>query len=582
MDTAGTYSCGERITWLQTQGYDEVGACVKVAGETFSDGSCTVCDPGKCDDSPKPPVEQKCGGAVNFSNDSIQECQTNLWGPTNDDSMHCFAYGGPSDPCHLNNNNDVDDGLYKNPSMCNGDTFYLWDEPDTQGRDYSWAGREWLAYSQRFADEIRVMKSRGTKVTGPLLKAGESGVLESNMRVFMDACGAACSDESDPAYIDIIAINAFCGPWNDQYGGCRSGASFINQEATAVSNAFSNIPIYITNWARLQTTSPSDQINAIDAVDEFFPSSGDGVVERVYWFGARDFGGGAETSTYLTNVLPDGRTLGELWSSKCDGINESAPNPNPGDYLEEPNEANLVWFDEFDVDGALDSSKWGYDLGDGCPNVCGWGNNEWQQYTSELNNARINNGMLRISAKRDAAGSFTSARVVSRGKFAFRYGRVRIRASVANGKALGTWPALWALPENWVYGGWPRSGEIDIMETVGYETDRFFGSVHTESFNHGIGTEKTGAIVISKDEFYIFEIDWQENNIRFAIDGKVYYQFTPDDVTDYKQWPFDQEFHILMNIAIGGNWGGATGVDEAAFNGDGQYMEVDWVRVYSN
>ena len=125
------------------------------------------------------------------------------------------------------------------------------------------------------------------------------------------------------------------------------------------------------------------------------------------------------------------------------------------------------------------------------------------------------------------------------------------------------------------------SGEIDIMETVGYETEKFFGSVHTESFNHGIGTEKTGGVVASKDDWHIFDIDWQEDCIRFAIDGRIYFEFKPDDVSDYKQWPFNQDFHILLNIAIGGNWGGTTGVSFDSFDGDGQFMEIDYVRVYS-
>lgn len=163
--------------------------------------------------------------------------------------MHCFAYGGSADPCHLNNNNDQNDGLFKDPSLCVGDTFDLWDEPDTQGRDYFWAGREWLAYSERFAQELEAMRSRGTKVTGPLLKAGDSGVLKQNMRIFFDACGAACFDESDPAYIDVIAVNGFCGPWNGA-AGCRAGASFIYNEAEQASNAFYNLPVYITNWSR--------------------------------------------------------------------------------------------------------------------------------------------------------------------------------------------------------------------------------------------------------------------------------------------------------------------------------------------
>jgi len=258
---------------------------------------------------------------------------------------------------------------------------------------------------------------------------------------------------------------------------------------------------------------------------------------------------------------------------------------NP-EYLDKPDEENLIWYDEFDVDGAPDSNKWGYDLGDGCSvGICKWGNSEEQVYTSDPNNVIVSGGILHISAKRTSPPpkpGYTSTRMVTRGKKAFRYGRIRFRASLANCQAIGTWPALWMLPEDWVHGGWPSSGEIDVMETVGYEADKFFGTVHTEAYNHGIGTERGGSLSKSKDEWHIFEIDWQADNIRFAVDRQVFYQFTPGDISDYKQWPFDQDFHLLMNIAVGGSWGGAQGVDAASFEEEGQAMGVDWVRVYSS
>ena len=141
-DSAGSFTCGGRITWLQTdRGYDEVGACTRVS-EEFANGPCgPACDPNKCNTTPpptSPPVNppptppsppstnQKCGGAVDASNNSSQQCQDSLWDPTGDGSMFCFAYGGSADPCHLNNNNDIQDGLFKDPSLCSGDTFYLW------------------------------------------------------------------------------------------------------------------------------------------------------------------------------------------------------------------------------------------------------------------------------------------------------------------------------------------------------------------------------------------------------------------------------------------------------------------------
>jgi len=321
-DANGSYTCGSRIDWLQDTGYSEHDACAKVSSE-FIDGPCgPACGcnsilPTLPPTTAKGPTDQKCGGAVDFTNDPNQACQTYLWSPTGDSTMHCFAYGGTSDPCHLNNNNDQDDGIFKDPSLCLSDTFYLWDEPDTQGRDYSWAGSTWLDYSKRFAQELEQLRSRGAKVTGPLLKAGSSGAIQQNMQTFFDACGTACFDPADPAYIDIIAINGFCGPWNGP-AGCRGGAKFIYDEAVSVSGAFNDLPVYMTNWSRLQTSDSLEQVDAIDSIDEFFPASG--VVERVYWFGARDYGGGAETTGYLNNVLQDGRSLGEVWRTKCDSI----------------------------------------------------------------------------------------------------------------------------------------------------------------------------------------------------------------------------------------------------------------------
>lgn len=318
---ADGHTCRGRIDWVVgNYGYSEADAC-KFVGDEYP-SICGKCHTGKCGltsptPSPNSSQDQKCGGAVDFTRDSSQTCQTYLWDPTTDRSMHCFAYGGSSDPCHLNNNNDSFDGIYKDPSACLDDTFYLWDEPDTQGRDYSWAGTTWLEYSKRFSQEIEQMKSRGTKVTGPLLKAGTAGVIEQNMRTFFNACGPACSDPTDPAYIDVVAINGFCGPWNKD-AGCRGGAKFIYNEAVSVSVASNNIPVYITNWSRLETADPFDQVDAINSIDEFFPSSS--VVHRVYWFGARDYGGGSGTTSYLTNTLPDGRTLGEVWRAKCDSI----------------------------------------------------------------------------------------------------------------------------------------------------------------------------------------------------------------------------------------------------------------------
>ena len=320
-------TCGERITWLQTKmEQTEESACRLVAGTEFP-VECLGCDPDTCNDetgnpthtpqsmTPTPPRESKskCGGAVNSSSSSRAMCEDFLWQPTGDSSMHCFAYGGDGDPCHLNNNNDPDDGIKKNPLACVGDTFYLWDEPDTQGRSYAWAGAAWAQYALDFADELVIMRRAGTKVTSPLVTAGGQNIIKGHVDDFFDTCGSACRDPNDPAFIDIVAVNAFCGPWNGAPSYCREGAEFIVKEVKKVSISY-NLPVYVTNWSRLQTLNTNDQLNAIDAIDVFFqPGS---PIGRVYWFGATDFGGGSKNNL-LTNTIEDGRTLGQVWKEKC-------------------------------------------------------------------------------------------------------------------------------------------------------------------------------------------------------------------------------------------------------------------------
>lgn len=239
----------------------------------------------------------------------------------------------------------------------------------------------------------------------------------------------------------------------------------------------------------------------------------------------------------------------------------------------------LVWSDEFEVDGAPDSSRWNYDLGDGCPDNCGWGNNELQYYTKDPRNVRVSDGKLIIEAHRDSLGgkAFTSTKIVSRDKGDWLYGRFEIRAKLPRGK--GTWPAIWMLPTDWKYGGWPASGEIDIMEHVGYDPEVIHGTIHTEAYNHIKQTQKEGKITIpgAQDEFHTYIVDWTKDRMDFFVDDKLYHTVhrVPED--DYKGWPFDQRFYLIMNVAVGGNWGGAKGVDPDIWP---QRMEVDWVRVY--
>ena len=239
----------------------------------------------------------------------------------------------------------------------------------------------------------------------------------------------------------------------------------------------------------------------------------------------------------------------------------------------------LVWSDEFNYSGLPDSTKWGYDVGDGCPNICGWGNNELQHYSvKRLENSRVENGNLIIEAHREIAGTkeYSSARLVSKNKGDWTYGRIEVRAKLPSGR--GVWPAIWMLPTEWAYGGWPLSGEIDIMENVGYLPDSVYGSVHTKRFNHSIGTQVTAGVLSTtlSTGFHNYSIEWDTEEIDFFYDDQKYLTFKnkhegPD------AWPFDRNFHLLLNIAVGGNWGGKMGVDTAVWP---QQMMVDHVRIY--
>ena len=245
------------------------------------------------------------------------------------------------------------------------------------------------------------------------------------------------------------------------------------------------------------------------------------------------------------------------------------------------NSWKLVWSDEFDYTGLPNPSKWGYDVG-----AHGWGNKELQNYTDRRKeNARVENGVLIIEARRDGSETqpYTSARLVSKGKGDWTYGRFEVRAKLPSGR--GTWPAIWMLPTQRSYGTsyWPDNGEIDVMEHVGYDPDVIHASAHTKAYHHSINTQKTAKIKVdsARSGFNVYVVEWTPKEIRWYVNDRQYFKFSNERLfntaADYKEWPFDKPFHLLLNLAVGGNWGGAQGVDESIWP---QRMEVDYVRVY--
>jgi beta-glucanase (GH16 family) len=239
-----------------------------------------------------------------------------------------------------------------------------------------------------------------------------------------------------------------------------------------------------------------------------------------------------------------------------------------------PGQRQLVWSDEFDYTGLPDSSKWSYDTGGH-----GWGNHEKQFYTERnLKNASVNNGVLTITAVKEhyKDAGYTSARLVTKNKGDWKYGRIEIKAKLPEGR--GVWPAIWMLPTRSKYGSWPVSGEIDIMEHVGYLPDSIFGTVHTGAYNHRDKTQKGSKIFYKHvaDDFHVYALEWDQNGMAIYFDKKLYFTFKNEKKTE-REWPFDQQFYLLLNIAVGGDWGGKEGVDESIFP---QKMIVDYVRVY--
>lgn len=265
-----------------------------------------------------------------------------------------------------------------------------------------------------------------------------------------------------------------------------------------------------------------------------------------------------------------------LFISACGGQQAPAPivtaPPKPVDK-NWSFESKPVWADEFDYTGKPDPAKWGYDIGG-----AGWGNNELQYYTDDISNAQVASGNLIITAlKQSFSGrEYTSARLVTKNKGDFLYGRFEVKAKLPTGR--GTWPAIWMLPTDWEYGNWPKSGEIDIMEHVGYDQDKVHVTVHTEAYNHSIGTQRgTNKIVPhASTAFHLYRVDWTPYAVRGYIDDQPMFEFV-NEGKGFAAWPFDKRFHLLLNIAVGGNWGGAQGVDPAVFP---QRMEVDYVRVF--
>lgn len=244
---------------------------------------------------------------------------------------------------------------------------------------------------------------------------------------------------------------------------------------------------------------------------------------------------------------------------------------------------SLVWSDEFEVDGLPDGSKWAYGT---VRNAIGWANHELQYYSgARLENSRVENGLLVIEARHEdlaptqypdwGGQHYTSARLVTRGKESWTRAFVEARARLPCG--IGTWPAIWMLADVPVL-HWPAEGEIDIMEHVGFDPGVIHGTVHDTDYNGHLHNERTATTSMADvcTAFHRYQLTWTPGRITIGMDDHNYFQYS-NDGSGNAEWPFDGPQYLLLNIAIGGDWGGQHGIDDTIFP---VRMEIDYVRVY--
>lgn len=239
---------------------------------------------------------------------------------------------------------------------------------------------------------------------------------------------------------------------------------------------------------------------------------------------------------------------------------------------------NLVWEENFNG-SSLDTNFWNIYVGNGCPELCGFGNHELQHYTSNSLNLRVKDGKIIITASYDSvSNTFFSAKITTKNKVDFQKGYLEVVAKLPN--AVGTWPAIWMLPTLDRSLNWPLDGEIDIMENVGYDSCKILGTIHTKAYNHTINTQKSDSIVISTahQDFHTYSLNWTDSILEWYVDSNLYNSIKRNSTDGEGQWPFDKPFHLIINHAVGGDWGGRMGVDTSSFP---QNLIIDRVKLYN-
>lgn len=348
----------------------------------------------------------------------------------------------------------------------------------------------------------------------------------------------------------------------------NQGATFFNRSYASVAGGNSpddNCYEFDTSGEKTVNLSPSESVVAANNI----PGQTTGTVMNFsdggfmgYYIGTSSYEILSITSNRMVVRAIQGNDPGLAWY-------QVFTTEEPGTSLEPEEDTfeTLIWSDEFNTDGAPDPANWNYDLGTG---QNGWGNNESQYYTDRPTNIEVADGLLKITAQRENFNgqAFTSARIKTKDQFEFTFGRVEVRAKLPQGG--GTWPAIWMLGANIDTVGWPETGEIDIMEHVGNQQNTIFSSLHYPGNSGGNAVTESTTVADASTAFHVYAAEWTATQIRFYVDETLYHIFPNDP-----NLPFNKDFFLILNVAMGGNFGGTI---DSSFNQS--TMEVDYVRVY--
>lgn len=359
-------------------------------------------------------------------------------------------------------------------------------------------------------------------------------------------------------FISIYKLLLFCLVFSCSGGGSDDDPTVILPPEVIPSNIALNVDI-VGSDASNPNGNGSGMINvnisATDAVKYAVKFGNDNIIENSSGTFSKTVTQSG-TNNYLIGVFAYSSTNYSISTFESVTV-----------YVFDDGQPQLIWSDEFNTDGAPNTSKWSYDIGDG-----GWGNGESQYYTDRPENVIIEDGLLKIIPKKEnfMGSEYTSARIKTEGKFDFKYGSIEIRAKLPSNQ--GTWPALWMLGSNFQSVGWPSCGEIDIMEQTGSDKSTLLATCHwlntsdLSNASYGLTTNISNA----STAFHIYTLEWTETYIKIFVDDVEYYELALNS-----DLPFNNDFFLIMNVAMGGTLGGTI---DSEFSED--TMEIDYVRVY--